>query len=297
MGANQQKGGDVGGKDAEVKEHEPIHQHACRGKGAVDIQNLEAGIAGGAYHDLTAHLHAAYQRLEGEHEQQHPNGAQPHHPLEAAKVQRQRQAQNAHHLALAPVHHALQTKGAGRARKHNAIQDDAAAHQQVALLVTQGMVIVCHQQGLRRDEGQQRHNEVALSEQKVISGKAEPNGVCRQHDAGMARNLGIVILHQPANGRAKIPAQVLDQVFDIVVHPSQSMVRQPRTPHQAVQERLQKSRRTLTKTLDDVGMSGEKLIAAVVIHVAICTNCQQVLEHGLGAVQAPRVNGPEEGRE
>mmetsp|Transcript_17118 Transcript_17118/g.29159 ORF Transcript_17118/g.29159 Transcript_17118/m.29159 type:complete len:213 (-) Transcript_17118:1046-1684(-) len=113
----------------------------------------------------------------------------------------------------------------------------------------------------------------------------------------MAGNRGAGMFHEARQGAGKVPVQVLNQILDVVIHPAHAIHRTPGTPNEAVQQGLQQGWGTRTQAFHDVRVSSEQLLAAIVVDLTIRPDRQQVLDHGFGAVQAARFDGPEQGRE
>mmetsp|Transcript_2921 Transcript_2921/g.7041 ORF Transcript_2921/g.7041 Transcript_2921/m.7041 type:complete len:213 (-) Transcript_2921:874-1512(-) len=113
----------------------------------------------------------------------------------------------------------------------------------------------------------------------------------------MANELWISVINKPFQVLRESALCVHDHVLDVVDHAALTALSGPRSPNQAIQQDRKQGGCIHAETLHDVGMALEQNVHTEVVAIAVRADGQEVQEDGSGRLQAPGLDGPEDGRD
>mmetsp|Transcript_89326 Transcript_89326/g.257625 ORF Transcript_89326/g.257625 Transcript_89326/m.257625 type:complete len:461 (+) Transcript_89326:1018-2400(+) len=148
------------------------------------------------------------------------------------------------------------------------------------------------EEGLRHNENTQREHEPCPSVEEGAEGDASPDHVRDHRHDWVADDARVPVVHEPLGGRREAAIGVNDKVLDVIIHTPLTIVRHARAPDEPVQKHGQQRGRVGAKALDDIGVTLEHGIHAVVVAVAVRANRQEVLDDRFGGFQATGLDGP-----
>mmetsp|Transcript_121380 Transcript_121380/g.343489 ORF Transcript_121380/g.343489 Transcript_121380/m.343489 type:complete len:259 (-) Transcript_121380:1310-2086(-) len=112
----------------------------------------------------------------------------------------------------------------------------------------------------------------------------------------MGDNLGVVGLRQPLESLRHATVVVDEEILHVIIHAPNTISCLPLAPTQALEEGREQRLCPLAQPLNEIRVSPEEVLHAVVIILSVCTDREQVLNHGGGCLKAAAVDGPHQRR-
>mmetsp|Transcript_1966 Transcript_1966/g.5532 ORF Transcript_1966/g.5532 Transcript_1966/m.5532 type:complete len:239 (-) Transcript_1966:590-1306(-) len=150
---------------------------------------------------------------------------------------------------------------------------------------------------LRQHEDHEHEEEPQLPIHEGAERDSVPDQVDDHRHDRMAHDLWVLVIRDPFNGGRECPVRSDHEMLDVVVDAPLPLLRDARSPDEAVQEYRKQRRRIDAQALDDVGVPLEENVVAIVVAVAVRADGQQVVHHRLRGIEAPCLDGPEQRRD
>ena len=124
-------------------------------------------------------------------------------------------------------------------------------------------------------------------------GDAAPDHASDETEYGMAHELGVLGLGDPLDGLREATMGVDEQVLHVVLHAAHALLRRAGAPDETLDEDREQAWGIQAQALDDIGVSLEERVHAVVVAVAVCAEGEQVHDDGIGGLHAAGLDGPQ----